>query len=54
MSIVGEGPKLVIDFENYRPGEDSVSKDEGEQNVAKRLLTEVVSVHKTMYNCSKG
>src|SRR5471030_1138733 len=48
MSIVGDGPKLVIDFENYRPGQDSVSKDEGEQNVAKRLLTDVVSVHKQL------
>lgn len=46
MSIVGDVPKLVIDFENYRPGQDSVSKDEGEQSVAKRLLTDVVSVHK--------
>jgi len=48
MSIVGEGPKLVIDFENYRSGQDSVSKDEGEQNVAKRLLADVVSVHKKL------
>ena len=48
MSTVGDGPKLVIDFENYRPGQDSASKDEGEQNVAKRLLTDVVSVHKKL------
>jgi predicted transposase YbfD/YdcC len=48
MSIVGEGPKLVIDFENYRPGQDSVSKGEGEQSVAKRLLADVVSVHKRL------
>jgi len=48
MSIVGDGPKLVIDFENYKPGQDSVSKNEGEQNVAKRLLTDVVSVHKKL------
>ena len=48
MSIVGDGPKLVIDFENYRPGQDSASKDEGEQNVAKRLLTNVISVHKKL------
>ena len=48
MSTVGEGPKLVIDFENYRPGQDSVSMGEGEQNVAKRLLTDVVSVHKKL------
>ncbi|MBV7276075.1 hypothetical protein I6U48_24590 [Clostridium sp. PL3] len=48
MSIVGEAPKLVIDFENYKPGQDSASKNEGEQNVAKRLLTDVVSVHKSL------
>jgi len=48
MSIVGDGPKLVIDFENYRTGQDSVSKGEGEQSVAKRLLTDVVSVHKRL------
>jgi len=48
MSIVGDSPKLVIDFENYKPGQDPVSKDEGEQNVAKRLLTDVVSVHKNL------
>lgn len=48
MSIVGDGPKLVIDFENYRHGQDSSSKDEGEQNVAKRLLTDVLSVHKKL------
>lgn len=28
MSTVGEGPKLVIDFEMYKPRKDSVSKDE--------------------------
>jgi len=48
MSIVGVGPKIVIDFENYRPRQDSVSKDEGEQNVAKRLLTNAISVHKKL------
>lgn len=48
MSIVGDSPKLVIDFEKYKSGQDPVSKDEGEQNVAKRLLTDVVSVHKNL------
>lgn len=48
MSIVGDGPKLVIDFENYSPGQDSVSKGEGEQSVAKRLLTDIISVHKRL------
>jgi len=48
MSIVGDGAKLVIDFENYRLRQDSVSKGEGEQSAAKRLLTDVVSVHKRL------
>ena len=29
MSTVGMGPKLVIGFEMYKPGQDAVSKDEG-------------------------
>lgn len=37
MSTVGAGPKLVIGFEMYRPGQDSSSKDEGELNVGKNL-----------------
>ncbi|WP_242841888.1 transposase [Clostridium beijerinckii] len=48
MSIVGDGRKLVIYFENYRHGQDLESKDEGEQNVAKRLITDVVRVHKNL------
>ena len=46
MSTVGIGPKLVIDFEMYKPGQDSASKDEGELNVAKRLISSVVKSHK--------
>ena len=42
MSTIGAGPKLVIDFEMYRPGKDSVSKDEGEQSAAKRLISSVL------------
>ncbi|WP_207710278.1 hypothetical protein [Clostridium sp. C2-6-12] len=38
MSIVGEGQKLVIDFENYRPGQDSESKDEGEGEIGDKDL----------------
>ncbi|NRT73815.1 hypothetical protein [Clostridium beijerinckii] len=38
MLIVGDGPKIVIDFENYRPGQDSESKDEGEQMWQKGCL----------------
>jgi len=45
MSTVGIGPKLVIGFEMYKPGQDSASKDEGELNVAKRLITSVMKSH---------
>ncbi|KLU65779.1 transposase DDE domain protein [Desulfosporosinus acididurans] len=48
ISIVGKGPKLVIGFEMYRPGEDSESKDEGELNVAKRLLSSTMKSHKNL------
>ncbi len=47
MSTIGEGPKLVVGFDTYKPGEDSVKKDEGELNAAKRLITDV---SKTYYN----
>jgi hypothetical protein len=46
MSIVGEGLKLVIDFEMYKTGYDSILKDEGELNVAKRLISSVAKSHK--------
>jgi hypothetical protein len=46
MSIIGVGPKLAVDFEMYNPKIDSSKKDEGEQNVAKRLLSRVVNTHK--------
>ena len=46
IATVGDGPKLVLDFEMYRPAEDSVTKDEGEQTVSKRLLSNVVNDHK--------
>lgn len=48
MSTVGIGPKLVIGFEMYKPGQDSVSKDEGELNVAKRLISSVVKSPKKL------
>jgi len=48
MSTVGSGPKLVIGFEMYRPGQDAVAKDEGELNVAKRLISSVVKVHRKL------
>ena len=46
MSLVGNAPNLVLDFEMYNPKVDSTSKDEGELNVAKRLLSRVISTHK--------
>ena len=46
MSTVGIGPKLVIGFEMYKPGQDSISKDEGELSVGKRLITSVMKRHK--------
>ncbi len=41
LSTIGEGAKIVIDFEQYKPGEDSATKDEGELTVAKRLIKRV-------------
>jgi len=41
MSTVESVPKLVIGFEMYKPGQDSVSKKEGELNVSKRLISSV-------------
>ena len=48
MSTVGIGPKLVIGFEMYKPGQDSASKDEGELNVAKRLISSVLKSHEKL------
>ena len=50
MSIIGDGPKLVVGFEMYKPGEDSASKDEGEQNVAKRLLSDITKTYKNLFD----
>jgi hypothetical protein len=41
LSTVGEGARLVIDFEQYKPGEDKAVKDEGELTAAKRLIKRV-------------
>jgi len=38
----------VIGFEMYKPGKDSVSKDEGELNVSKSLITSVLKSHKEL------
>jgi hypothetical protein len=48
MSTVGLGPKLVIGFEMYKPGQDSATKDEGELNVGKRLISSVVKSHRKL------
>ena len=48
MSTVGIGPKLVIGFEMYKPGQDSISKDEGELSVGKRLISDVVKSHRRL------
>jgi hypothetical protein len=46
LSTVGQGPKLVIDFEPYRAGIDEATKDEGELTTAKRLIKRAVENHK--------
>jgi len=48
MSTVGLGPKLVIGFEMYKPGQDSATKDEGELSVGKRLISSVVESHRKL------
>jgi predicted transposase YbfD/YdcC len=47
MSLVGSGHNLVLDYEMYNCKIDSSKKDEGELNVSKRLLTRVISQHKS-------
>ena len=46
MSLIGNEPRLIIDFELYKGSEDSSKKDEGELTVAKRLLSRVANEHK--------
>ena len=50
MSIIGDGPKLTAGFEMYKPGKDSTSKDEGELNVAKRLLSDITNSYKSLFD----
>ncbi len=50
MSTVGSGPKLVVGFDTYKPGEDSVNKDEGEINAAKRLITGVTRTYSNLFD----
>ena len=46
MTLIGEGVKLVLDYEMYNPKIDSSKKDEGELNAAKRLLVRATSEYK--------
>ena len=47
LSTVGNvGTKLVVDFEQYKPGIDNASKNEGELTAAKRLVKRVSKEHK--------
>ncbi len=48
LSTIGEGAKLIIDFEQYKPGEDSAKKDEGELTAAKRLIKRASENHKNL------
>lgn len=48
LSTVGQGSKLVIDFEPYRTGIDKAKKDEGELTVAKRLIKRALENHKKL------
>ena len=50
MSTVGNGPKLVVGFDTYKPGEDSAKKDEGELNAAKRLLTDATRTYADFFD----
>ena len=48
MSTVGIGLKLVIGIEMYKHGQDLTSKDEGELNVGKRLISCILESHKKL------
>jgi len=50
MAIIGKGPKLTVGFEMYKPGVDSTSKDEGELNVAKRLISDVSTTYGNLFD----
>jgi hypothetical protein len=45
MSSIGDGEKIVFDFEMQNPATDPSSKDEGELNTSKRLLKRVATSH---------
>lgn len=46
MTLVGQKPRLIIDYEMYQGLVDSSKKEEGELTVAKRLLTRATKEHK--------
>lgn len=48
LSTIGQGVKLVVDYEQLRPGEDQATKDEGELTAAKRLIKSVSENHKSL------
>ena len=48
MSIIGNGPKITLGFEMYKPEVDSSLKDEGELNVLKRLISDVSTTYKKL------
>ena len=50
ISTIGDGPVLTVGFEMYKPGVDSISKDEGELNVAKRLITDVSRTYGNLFD----
>ena len=50
MSTIGDGPKMVVGYNTYKPGEDSVKKDEGELNAAKRLITDVTRTYADLFD----
>ena len=41
---------MVVGFNTYKPGEDSVKKDEGELNAAKRLITDVTKTYADLFD----
>ncbi len=50
MSTIGNGPKMVIGSNTYKPGEDSAKKDEGELNAAKCLITDITRTYHDLFD----
>lgn len=51
MSLVGEGPRLIIDFVMMNPKEDDLKKDEGEMTAYKRLISRLTKTMKNRCRC---